>query len=349
MSSTSAPAVGVIFNPHARKNRISDRNIQKIRDAIGDLGIVVETRSIDEVASALKTFDKRGIRTIIADGGDGAMHWAIHEAVQVYGLDRALSEFRFAPSAGGTIDFIATALGLSGKPHEISARIAQAVAGEGSETIRELRSLKLTMTYANGQSETRYVYGAALAGYGANFYGPFYRSYRFRGPIRIVGLLSYAFGAAALGGLFRGPLAHRKPEFVREAEYDYLRPLVGAVEVDGKPVKGGGKSGREFNILQCGAVHINLGNVIKVFEAAEGDDFHAHAGFIPASKMLPEVIRAGIGKRIGAASVHDGATRSLRVSADAGHAMIPCLDGELFDDVTHITVERGPAFSFVIV
>lgn len=349
MSSMSAPVVGVIFNPHARKNRISDRNIQKIRDAIGDLGIVVETRSIGEVATALKTFDKRGIRTIIADGGDGAMHWAIHEAIQVFGLERALTEFRFAPSAGGTIDFIATALGLSGKPDEIAGAIARAVSHERDETIRELRSLKLTMTYQDGRSETRYVYGAALAGYAANFYGPFYRSYRFRGPIRIVGLLSYAFGAAAIGGLFRGPLAERKPEFVRQAEYDYLRPLVGTVEVDGVPVQGGGESSREFNLLQCGAVHINLGHVIKVFEAAEGDDFHAHAGFIPASKMLPEVIRAGVGKRIGAADVHDGATRSLRVSADPGHAMIPCLDGELFDDVMDISVERGPAFSFVVV
>jgi hypothetical protein len=348
MNRSDSASVGVIFNPHARKNRKASRNLSKLKKAVGDRGLVVETNSVEEIAAALEKFAANGIDTVIADGGDGAMHWAINEAIECFGLQRTREEFRFAPSAGGTIDFIANALGVSGKPAEIADRTARAIAqGHGFEEV-ELKCLRLEVRYASGETEVRYAYGAAIAGYAANFYGPFYRSYRFRGPVRIVGLLGYAFGTAAAGSAFRGPLERLKPKFIEDAEYDFLRPMIGEVELGGEPFAGGGESGREFNLLQCGAVHINLGNVIKVFEAADDMHFHSHVGYLNTVEMLPEVIRAGAGMGIGSDDVHDGAAQTLRVKPDPPSTLIPCLDGELFEDVAELYVERGPAFRFVV-
>ncbi len=346
--------IGLIINPNSRKNRNRRGRVARFEKVLGKRGHVIETPSVDAIIPALKTFAAEGRRYWIADGGDGALHWMINEAIRFFGPTRAAEAAVYMPTGGGSVDFVAKYLKLQADPHTLVGRLAEQVAEGRAPELRGVPSLLLQgkqVVYGDEPTDfRRYGFGAALAGYGANFYGPLYRGEGKHGPVEIARHIASAFGAAALRGAFVGPFARLKPAALRRAEDDYLRPLHAEVSIDEAVLRGeNGRPIHAHTALNCASLPLNLAEIMRVFPKAEAGQMHVHAGDVSAAEMAKAFPGLMTGRSVNhlLANGYDGSAKTLEVTCRDGDEMTPVIDGELFYRVTSLRVTLGPVFQMV--
>ena len=346
--------IGLIINPNSRKNRNRRGRVARFEKVLGKRGHVIETPSVDAIIPALKTFAAEGRRYWIADGGDGALHWMINEAIRFFGPTRAAEAAVYMPTGGGSVDFVAKYLKLQADPHTLVGPLAEQVAEGRAPELRGVPSLLLQgkqVVYGDEPTDfRRYGFGAALAGYGANFYGPLYRGEGKHGPVEIARHIASAFGAAALRGAFVGPLARLKPAALRRAEDDYLRPLHAEVSIDEAVLRGeNGRPIHAHTALNCASLPLNLAEIMRVFPKAEAGQMHVHAGDVSAAEMAKAFPGLMTGRSVNhlLANGYDGSAKTLEVTCSDGDEMTPVIDGELFYRVTSLRVTLGPVFQMV--
>jgi len=340
--------IGIVVNPNAKKNRNDPQRAERMRRMLGDRGLVVETPSVEAIADAVRVFHEAGVRTWVADGGDGALHWLLNQAIDTLGEERALAGNTFVPTRGGTVDFVARAARIEGDPFAVLRRLIDAGTYGRPMSIFQMPTLRFSGT-AKEEATTRSIdrvgFGFAIAGYGANFFEPFYRTGRFRGPVRIVAKVGEGLVAAASRAAFIGPLRRLKPARLQSAEHDFLRPLHGRVWVNDAPFcDAAGAPMRTFTALNCASVPLDLAGVFLVFPRAHEGAMHLHIGNVSAAEMarvLPVFARGGSteGKL---REAYDGPCTSLRIACDTPHTLTPVLDGELEHGVVEARVSRGP-------
>lgn len=337
--------IAVIFNPHARKNRASGKRLRQLEKALSDRSTLYPTQKVEEIAPALHQIAERGQKYVLVDGGDGAAHWVINEAIRLWGIEEVEKRFVFVNSRGGTIDFLALVVGTTGNSRTILRTLqTQLERGEEPEIVRtpvvRVRG-KGAMPEENKPFE-RYAWATALAGYSANFYGPWYRSTRMGGTLRILALLGEALETAAGRQVFQGPLAKLKPKRIERHEYDYFRPLLGTVHIDGQPFRdANGELLRRFTLLDAGSVPVNLGGIVRVFHQALPPHIHVHVGELSPTGTIAAIAQSGLGKDFTRGGFYDGPARSLRLESEEGPTLIPCLDGELFPGLQSLELEHG--------
>jgi diacylglycerol kinase family enzyme len=346
--------IGLIINPNSRKNRHRRGRIARFEKVLGKRGHVIETPSVDAIIPALKTFAAEGRRYWIADGGDGALHWMINEAVRFFGAARAAETAIYMPTGGGSVDFVAKYLELDGDPLTLVGRLAEQIAEGRAPTTRNVPSLLLQgkqVVYGDESTEfRRYGFGTALAGYGANFYGPLYRGEGKHGPVQIARHIASAFGAAALRSAFVGPLSALKPPALRRAEDDYLRPLRAEVRIDDAVLRGDdGRAIHAHTALNCASLPLNLAEIMRVFPKADGSQMHVHAGDVSAAEMARVFPGLMTGRSVNhlLANAFDGPAKTLEITCRDGDEMTPVIDGELFYRITSLRVTMGPVFRMV--
>jgi len=343
--------IGLIVNPNSRKNRGRRNRVARYEKILGRRGRVVETPSVDAIVPALRRFADEGRRYLVADGGDGALHWMINEAVKYFGLARAAEMAVYLPTGGGSVDFVAKFLGLVGDAQEVLTRLVQCV-GEGrTPPLRDVPSVTFTgdqTAYGDERADFRRIgFGSALGGYGSNFYGPLYRGEGKHGPINIARHITTAFASAAARGAFSGLLEPFKPGFVREAERDYLRPLLAEVKLDGKVLRGpDGLPVEGHTALNCASLPLDLAGILRVFPLARDGNLHVHAGYVSPKEMARVFPGLMSGKAVNhlLSSGYDGPCKTLDVVCAPGEEMTPVIDGELFYRVTALHARVGPTF-----
>ena len=346
--------IGLIINPNSRKNRNRRGRVARFEKVLGKRGRVIETPSVDAIIPALKTFAAEGRRYWIADGGDGALHWMINEAIRFFGPTRAAEAAVYMPTGGGSVDFVAKYLQLDGDPHALVGRLAEQVAEGRVPPTRDVPSLLLQgrqVVYGDEPTDfRRYGFGNALAGYGANFYGPLYRGEGKHGPVEIARHIASAFGAAALRSALVGPLARLKPAALRRAEDDYLRPLRADVRIDDAALRGeDGRPIHAHTALNCSSLPLNLADIMRVFPQAGGARMHVHAGDVSAAEMARVFPGLMTGRSVNhlLSNAFDGPAASLEITCRDGDEMTPVIDGELFYRITSLRVTMGPVFRMV--
>jgi hypothetical protein len=345
--------IGLLVNPNARKNRHRPSRVKRYEKILGRHGCVVETPSVDSIVPALQRFAAEGRRYWVADGGDGALHWMINEAIQLFGLPRAAEMAVYVPTGNGTIDFVARVIGLRGTPMEVLARLVVAVReGRPVQTV-SVAPIACTGTQVVYGDEVvpwrRVGFGCAFAGYGANFFEPLYRGNKEYGAPRIVKLLAAAVGAGISRSLLPAPFDRIKPEALLRAEREFLRPLRAEVRVDGRLLcDAEGRVLRSHTVLHAGAVPVNLANVLRVFPRAGGGQMHVHAGYVSVGEMLRVLPWVAAGRSVDhlLRDAYDGVARALDVRCDPGEEMAPVLDGEVFYRVTSLHAVMGVPLAF---
>lgn len=346
--------IGVIVNPNSRKNRRRRGRTARLEKILGRGGRVIETPSVDAIVPALRRFADEGRRYWVADGGDGSLHWIINEAVRYFGPQRATELAVYVPTGGGSVDFVAKHLDVKGAPDAVIARLASALNDGHTPRLASVQSLLLQgeqVAYGDERTAFRRIgFGNALGGYGANFYGPLYANTagtKDHGPARIARLMGAAFGAAALGSAFRGPLELLKPPPVARAEHEFLRPLRAEIRVDGTVLRGDdGLPVRAHTALNCASLPLNLANILRVFPQARDGRMHVHAGNVTATEMARVFPGLMSGRSVNhlLPNAYDGPATTLDVRCDEGEEMTPVIDGELHYRVTDLHVSLGPAF-----
>ncbi len=333
------PEIAVILNPNSRKNRRSlAGRASRLSRAVGPQGVVRETATLDDLPQALRELlADGGLRYLVADGGDGSVHWVLNEALRVLGEQRGdvVALPPIVPTNGGTIDFVARKAGIRGNAEDILARLASEISIGKSPELALLDTLELTgiQQAADGSERPFRKLGFALAagGIGQRFFDKYYREPE-PGAGAIVRVVARAVGAY-LADLAHVPLGEDALRYGREV----FSPTPARVTIDGRTL-----DADRHGAIHAGAIDIVLGGVFRVFPLArEPGKLHFQAGDIRPFEIIraiPDLVRGGAIKSAGL--LETAGTEMIIEAID--EPLCPIIDGELFTGLSRLEVRPGP-------
>jgi len=285
------PAIAVLYNPNSRKNRRAPPGRpERLRRILGPSGEVFETREPEELGPVVGRLLDQGVEYLVSDGGDGSLHWAMNEVTRQFAARATIYEKpALLPTNGGTIDFVARKVGITGTSERIVLALTRSLASQRPELVT-LDSLEITGTALDPsgreQPFRRIGFSLAAGGIGQRFFGKYYEEpvLGARGIARVVARAVGSHAAGALGL----PLPERALAYGREV----FRPTRARVIIDGHEV-----SSVEHGAIHAGAFDIELGGVFKVFPLARSRGIlHFQAGALSPAEIiraLPDLWRGG--------------------------------------------------------
>jgi diacylglycerol kinase family enzyme len=332
--------IAVILNPHSRKNqRSTPERRRRLERIVGPWGEVHETRRLEELMPTLRGLFQAGdLDYLVADGGDGSLHWVLNESRGVLGeTGRSWGALpTLVPTNGGTIDFVARKAGIKGNAEHILTSLTDDLSLGRPPPQLELDTLELegAMRQADGSERKFNRLGFALAagGIGQRFFDKYYAEPELGGGA-IVRVVTKAVGSHLVGRL-RLPLPDRMLRYGREI----FSPTKARVTIDGRELPY-----REHGAIHAGSIDVALGGVFRVFPYARDPNvLHFQAGGIVPSEMiraLPDLCRGGT---IKSRHLTEVGGREMKIEALGDELLAPIIDGEIYRDVVRLTVRRGP-------
>lgn len=318
--STARPTgggVAVIVNPRSRANRRNPRIASEFHALVGGAGRVLAPKSLeelDEVARAL-----RGARpdVVAVHGGDGTLHLTVTALGRAYGGDDIPP---IAILCGGTMNVVATSLGIRERPALFLSQLVKAVhTGEPLSTIRR-RCLRIG-------DRLGFLFGNGLM---SNFLTEYYGTGSY-GPGRAAWLLTRTVLSALVGG-----------PFVRRL----FRRFEGTVRVDGRDL-----GNQAFVGLMAGTVR-EVGLGFKLVHRADEDTerFAMLAVHARPLSLLPDLWSVHAGRGI-APKRADSAIASAMEIVPRASTMGYTIDGDLYrydrDKDGPFVITLGPPIEFV--
>lgn len=338
--------VGIITNPNSKKNYRRPQRRRALEQAVGRYGVVVETRSLDELPRAIRSLREAGCRFFVCDGGDGTLHWVLNTLHRDAAVHDAGGKLPIVvPTNGGTVDFVARKAGLKGDADSIVRRlVGRLERGEPIHTL-SIDTCRLTGTpIAQGGSDMpkgpgfeRIGLAAALGGVAQAFFDRFYALPKERGALAIASVIGAAAGSALVSSL-APPLRRFLPGEVQSYATDFFRPTRARVEVDGRALPFG-----SFASMQVGAIDINLAGVVRCFRhAREGGVLHFQALDTSPIGVVANVPNIVLGTPILGRRVYDDRAREVTIVAEDGEILNPVIDGEQFFGLSRLELTLGP-------
>lgn len=338
--------IGVIVNPRSKKNLTRPDRWQSLQEIIRGTGEVRVTRSLDELSRTAADFVEHRCAYVVADGGDGTLHWVVNKVREALEAARGRPsrpgdhpEYPvIIPSNGGTIDCVARRVGIKGHADGILKVLNGAVREGRTLPIEPVETLFVEgVRVVDGveQPFRRIGFAAAVAGAAQRFFREYYRV-PVRGPGRIAGLIGRIAGSIVIRSPVLSWLRFFPPEYYRYAD-EFVRPRNARVVVDGTELPR-----HRFNVLNVGAFPINLGGVVRTFRCARDGRLHVHAGQLSRLELIVQLPRILLGRRVGSPRLYDGPARALRVLAQGDDLLEPAFDGEMFPGVREIVITPGP-------
>jgi diacylglycerol kinase (ATP) len=114
------PGIGIVLNPHSKKNRQEPERMKKIAFIVGDKAACAQTQDFDHLERVAEEFKERDIDILGISGGDGTNHKTLSTFIDVYG-DQPLPKIAFLK--GGTMNFIANSCGARGSSEKIISNL----------------------------------------------------------------------------------------------------------------------------------------------------------------------------------------------------------------------------------
>lgn len=322
--------VAVFLNPHSKKNRGRPRRAAELREVVGRSGEVFETRSVGELGDALGDVLGRGARYLVADGGDGSLHWVVNGTRDVLGDEGWPT---FVPTNGGTIDFVARKIGIRDGIDAIARLVQRVTRGDPPRGL-PLPSLELTgieQAPSGPRPFRRIGFALAAGGVGARFFDHYYAEPN-PGPQTIVKVVARAV-ASQTAAMVPVPW----PDTVTRPAREIFKPTPARVVIDGRELPA-----TQHGALHAGAFDVSLGGVFRVFPLARDPGvLHFQAGALSPTEIiraLPSLVRGGA---IHGHEFLEVGGQEMRVTA-LGEPLRPILDGERLGPLSELTVRRGP-------
>jgi diacylglycerol kinase (ATP) len=309
--------IPVFVNPSARANRRNPRLAARFQAIVGSDGRVLAPRSLDELGQMAAELRAAPPPVIAIHGGDGTLHKTLTALIAAW------KEAPLPPVAilcGGTMNVVATSLGLRERPEAMLGQLVDALrTGRAQATLRK-RTIKV-----HDPSGARYgfIFGnGLLANFLTEYYGP--NGY---GPMRAVWIITRCLFSALVGGPFSRRL---------------FRRFEGVVKVDGQAL-----SWPEFSSIGAAFVR-EVGLGFKLYDRAHDDPdrfgvLAIHAGPLALLPYLPAV---HAGKGISPERAFSSVASTLDVSSPASR-MTYTIDGDLYHTSSPIHVSVGPAIEIV--
>ncbi len=339
--------VGVITNPHSKKNYRRPQRRRSLEQAVGSHGVVRETSSLDDLPAVVAELLDAGCEYWVCDGGDGTLHWvlnSLYAAVQARTpAGQALDLPIVVPTNGGTVDFVARKAGLKGDADSIVRRlVARLERGTPISTIH-VDTCRVLGDDASADPAARRFdrigLAAALGGVSAAFFDRFYALPKDRGAFAIAGVIGAAAGSALVHSL-APPLRRFLPGDLGDVDShsDFFRPTRARVEVDGRTLPFS-----TFASMQVGAIDINLAGVVRCFRhARDGGALHFQALSTTPLGVVCNVPAMILGTPIVGHGVYDDKARTVVITAEHGDRLGPVIDGEQFSGLDRMELSLGP-------
>lgn len=335
--------IGVITNPNSRKNRGQPNRASELQAIVGDLGEVHATQSVESIKPILREFLRKRARYWVADGGDGALHWMLRTGMEVLQED----EFRGTdvcmpltmPTNGGTIDFVASNVGIKGKAEQLLATLRDSIERGAVISEVEVDSMLVEGIEVTDEGERvfrTYGFAAAVGGVGQRFFSKYYED-RDPTPRTIIKVLANTIASmpVALSPLHKLPMFSQS---LRTYARDVLDPTPARVTMDGMVLPS-----ESFTGIHVASMSINLGGMLRFFGKAEKEGLmHALVGSPSPLAMMMNLPRMHLGKEIKSKKVLDRPCRSMTVEAVGGELLAPVIDGEYYRNLRKVTFEIGP-------
>lgn len=333
--------IGVITNPNSRKNLRKPNRASVLQDIIGDLGEVHQTPTPDAIRPVLRDFLRQRARYWVSDGGDGALHWMLKEGLEVlkeeefrgYDLPVAL------PTNGGSIDFVAHNVGITGNAESILHALRTAL--ERGQEIQEIdvdtMLVEGVQVTDEGDAPFRTLgFAAAAGGVGQRFFEKLFEAGDHT-PSTIVGVVAKTFASYPVA---MSPLRHLPgmPHVLRQFARDMFRPTMCRVQVDDQVLPRTDCTG-----IHVASMSINLGGVFRFFYAAdEPGQLHAIVGSPTPFQVLANVPLMYLGKPMIGSDLIDGGCRTMTLEAVGSELMGPVIDGEYYPNIRKMSFKIGP-------
>ncbi len=306
--------IGVILNPHSRSNRYNPERIERLAFIVGDKGSCHATQDVLDVRAIAEEFAARGIEILCISGGDGTIHHTISTFIHTYG-ERPLP--KIALLRGGTVNNVATAIGLKGTPEEILSRLILQYHAQ-----KDLHTEQVHCLCINGH------YGFL---FGNGFVSNFIREY-----IRM-GQGGGSNIAILMTRLIVGSFFQTKYSLQMIHRFD------AAVSIDGRPWPF-----KNYVMVSAGAVEA-FGIGVEPFHRARerAGFFHVVAYAMTPRQICGEFWRVWRGKHMQSENRLDALAHELVIHFK--EPMQYMIDGELYEPTNTVTVRSGPALTMVVV
>jgi diacylglycerol kinase family enzyme len=337
--------IGVITNPHSRKNKSRPNRAAELQDIVGQHGQVHATDSVDSIKPILRDFLRRRARYWVADGGDGALHWVVRHGLEILEED----EFRSGdyelpitvPTNGGTIDFVAGNVGITGRAEEILGKLRRSI--EHGTTIEEVEVDSMLIDGVkvgeDGRDESFRTYGfaSAVGGVGQRFYSKYYAE-EDPNPMTILKVVGNTVASmpVAMSPLRKMPLP--VPSHLKTYAREMFAPAQVRVTMDGMVLPH-----TDYTGVHIASMSIDLGGVFKFFTRADvPGQLHALVGSPTPLQIVRNLGRMHRGKKLRSSKIVDRECREMIVEVTGDELMAPIIDGEYYRNVKKISFRNGP-------
>jgi diacylglycerol kinase family enzyme len=337
--------IGVITNPNSRKNKGRPDRARKLQEIVGDLGEVHSTDTVDSIKPILREFLRRRARYWVADGGDGAFHWIVRHGLELleepefkngdYQLPTTL------PTKGGTIDFVANNVGITGQAEGLLHDLRRSV--ERGTHIREVEVDSMLIEgveineYGDEESFRTYGFASAVGGLGQRFFSKYYAE---QDPnpnviLKVVGN-TVASIPVAYSPLAKLPLP--LPKRLRTYAKEMFEPAHVRVCLDGQELPES-----HFTGVHIASMSIDLGGVFKLFgEADAPGQMHAIVGAPTPLHMVKSLPKMYLGKSIESPQIADRPCTGMSVEVLGDELLAPIIDGEYYRNIKKLVFSAGP-------
>ncbi len=116
------PGIGIITNPHSRRNRRNPERMRRLGYMLGQHDTYELTNRIEDIEEVARQFKDSDIDILALNGGDGTNHVTLTTFIEIYGDDPLP---RIALLRGGTMNTVSNGIGIRGKPPRLLANLVE--------------------------------------------------------------------------------------------------------------------------------------------------------------------------------------------------------------------------------
>jgi diacylglycerol kinase (ATP) len=136
--------IGIITNPHSKLNKRNPGRAALLGYILGSQGRLEVTNTLEDLGRVAREFKDRGIEILAINGGDGTISRTLTAFIHAYG---SAPLPKIALLRGGTINMLATNLGIPGTPEQILFRLVEAYAEGSTFETRKISTLCVEENY----------------------------------------------------------------------------------------------------------------------------------------------------------------------------------------------------------
>jgi len=319
------PGIGVVLNPRSRRNLRDPRAADRLARRLGDVGVVRQANSIDELYRIAEDFRHADIDVLAISGGDGTNHVTLTGFLDVYA---GHTMPQVALLRGGTMNTVANSVGVRhGRPEGLLGRLIRDYAQQASMPLENVERNVMRIAPTDG---TRAHYGFL---FGTGVVHGFLAEYYAGGdptPLVAAKVLARGVGSAMIGG-----------QTIRRM----AKPFRGSVKL------GDGTSWEERDYLAVAAGTIaHIGLNFKPFHRYDElpGRFHMLGIHTTPWSFVKDMPRIHRGEPMRPGKTFDAILKRAVVRSADGH-MRYMIDGDLHEARGDIELAIGPKVKLVVV